>query len=143
MTVLFDSQDSIFEITDTGAVSRDISPYIVSIDGLPGPRELADATSINETGRKFHPTLENSVITLELLWSDDADVGSDTVLGPLRTHTAAVAFKYGPEGKTAGDVKYSGSAWVRNYQITTRVGSMVLARCELQVNGAVARGVWP
>lgn len=139
---LFDSQQSVFQITDTGSTLRDITPYIVSIDGLPGPRELAEATTLNDSGRKFYPTLENVVITLELLWSDDANVGSDTVLGPLRTHNAAMAFDYGPEGKSGGDIKYSGNAWVRNYQITSRVGNMVAARCELQVNGTVTRGTY-
>ena len=142
MTVLFDSGQSVFQITDTGAVLRDITPYIVSIDGLPGPRELSEATTLSDTGRKWYPILENVVVTLELLWSDDADVGSDTVLGPLRTHTAAVAFDYGPEGKVAGDIKYHGNAWVRNFQILSRVGQMVSARCELQVNGTVTRGVY-
>jgi hypothetical protein len=140
--VLVDSQQSVFQITDTGAQLRDITPYVVSIDGLPGPRELAEATTLNDTGRKFYPTLENVVITLELLWSDDASVGSDTVLGPLRTHNAAVAFDYGPEGKSVGDIKYSGDAWVRNYQITSRVGNMVTSRCELQVNGTITRGTY-
>ena len=39
--VLFDSHVSKFEIDDIIPQSRDISPYIVAIDGLPGPRELA------------------------------------------------------------------------------------------------------
>jgi hypothetical protein len=139
----FDSQVSVFNITDTGASDRNITPYVVSVDGLPGPRELSDASVLGDTGRKWQPSLENVVITLELLWSDDALVGSDTVLGPLRTHTAAVAFKYGPKGSTAGYVKYSGSAWVRDYRILSRVGNMVTSRCELQVNGAVTRGTYP
>jgi len=143
MTVLFDSGQSVFQITDTGAQLRDITPYIVAIDGLPGPRELGEATTLSDTGRKWYPILENVVITLELLWSDDADVGSDTVLGPLRTHSAAVAFDYGPEGKAEGDIKYHGNAWVRNFQILSRVGQMISARCELQVNGTVARTVYP
>ncbi len=142
MTVLFDSGQSVFQITDTGAVLRDISPYIVAIDGLPGPRELAEATTLADTGRMFYPMLENVVITLELLWSDDALVGSDTVLGPLRTHIAAVAFDYGPEGKAVGDIKYYGNAWVRNFQVLSRVSQMVSARCELQVNGTIARGTY-
>lgn len=139
MTVLFDSGQSVFQIRDTSGYIRDITPYIVAIDGLPGPRELAEATTLSDTGRKWYPILENVVITLELLWSDDAESGSDTVLGPLRTHNAAVSFDYGPEGKVNGDIKYHGNAWVRNYQILTRVGQMITARCELQVNGTVER----
>ncbi|MBA7655822.1 hypothetical protein ES703_63731 [subsurface metagenome] len=138
--MLFDSGQSVFQITDISPGQlRDITPYIVAIDGLPGPRELAEATTLVDGGRMFYPTLENVVVTLELLWSDDAESGSDTVLGPLRTHSAAVAFDYGPEGKAQGDIKYHGNAWVRNYQILSRVGQMVSARCELQVNGTVGR----
>lgn len=138
----FDSSESYFDIDDTGTVLRDISPYIVSIDGLPGPRTLGNATTIADTGTKWHPSLEDVVITLEMIWSDDALVGSDTVFGPLRTHTAAVDFRYGPEGSTGGDVKYSGTCWVRNYTSQVRVGNLVLARVELQVQGTVARGTF-
>jgi len=143
MTVLFDSQQSVFQITASVGGVKDITPYIVSIDGLPGPRELAEATTLNDTGRQYYPILENVVISLELLWSDDADVGSDTVLGPLRTHSAAVAFDYGPEGKVNGDIKYYGNALVRDYRILSRVGQMVTSRCELQVNGTVGRSTYP
>mgnify|MGYP001587382477 CR=1 FL=1 len=49
------------------------------------------------------------------------------------------AWDYGPEGKTTGDVKYSGNCWVRSYTIVSRVGDVVKARVELQVDG-VTRG---
>ncbi len=136
----YDSSISIFQIKDVSpGTLRDISPYIVSIDGLPGPREFADVTVLGDGGHKWNPTLENVSITLELLWSDDALVGSDTVLGPLRTHTSEVAFDYGPEGKDSGDIKYSGNAWVEDYRILSRVGNMVTARCTLRVHGTVSR----
>lgn len=138
----FDSSESYFAIDDTGATLRDVSPYIVAIDGLPGPRDLGDATTINDTGHKWHPSLENVTITLELLWSPDSNVGSDTVFGPLRTHTAAVDFEYGPQGSTGGDIKYSGTCWLRNYTVQTRVGSLVLCRVELAVEGTVTRGTF-
>jgi hypothetical protein len=134
---VFDSQLSNFKITDTGSVERDITDFIVSIDGLPGPRELSEATTLNRSARAFHPSLENAVITLELVYSEDALVGSDTVLGPLRTHTAAVAFKYYPRG-TSGKY-YSGSVWVRNYAVLTRIGDIVRSRCELQANTIISR----
>lgn len=136
----YDSSISIFQITDASpGTLRDISPYIVSIDGLPGPREFADVSVLGDGGHKWAPTLENVTISLELLWSDDALVGSDTVLGPLRTHTAQVAFDYGPEGKVSGDIKYSGDAWVEDYRIVSRVGSMVTSRCQLKVHGTISR----
>lgn len=142
--VFVDSQDSVFLIDDTTPDSkRDLSPYIVSIDGLPGPRELSDATALGAGGRKWHPSLENVVFNLELMWSCDDDVGPDTVLGPLRQHTAAVNFHYGPEGQASTDIRYYGTCWVRNFKITSRVGNLVMAAAELQVNGQVSRGTFP
>lgn len=138
----FDSQVSKFLINNLADAEQDISPYITGIDGLPGPRELNEATTLNQAGAKWHPTLERVTITLDLLYSVDTLVGTDTVLGPLRTHTAARAFKYGPHGSGGGAIKYSGVAWVRNYVIVTRVGSILTARCELNVDGVVGRGTF-
>ncbi len=59
----YDSQLSVFKITDTGAVLRDVSSYIVSVEGLPGPRELNEATTLNQAGRKWHTGLQNVLRT--------------------------------------------------------------------------------
>jgi len=142
MTVFQDSQDSVFLIKDTGGDQRDISPYIIAVDGLPGPRKLSEASALGDGGTKWHPGLEDVPFTIEMYWSKDALVGPDTIFGPLRTHTAAVEFEYGPEGQGSGDIKYSGTCWIRNYTAPTRVGNLVFAKAECQVNGQVARGTF-
>lgn len=142
MSEVFDSQLSVFQIKDTGGDLRDITPYIVDVKGIPGPRELSEATTLVATSRKWHPSLESAAPILELVWSDDADVGSDTVLGPLRQHTAAVEFDYGPEGKTQGDIKYSGTLWVDNFDIHSRIGTLVFATCTFKSNSVIARGAY-
>ena len=143
MTTFQDSEDSVFKIDDSGDVLRDLSPYIIAVDGLPGPRKLSEATALGDGGTMWHPGLEDVPFTLELYWSKDTDVGPDTVLGPLRTHTAAVDFEFGPEGGAENDIKYSGKCWVRNFTTPVRVGGLVFAKAELQVNGKVARGAFP
>ena len=142
MAKFFPSKDSVFQLTNTTSDLNDMSPYILSIDGLPGVRELIEVTALGSSGREFIPGLENVVITLELQWSDDALVGPDKVLGPLRQHTSAVAFDFGPEGKSTGDIKYSGTCWVRNFTVPVRMGDKVTARAELQVEGTVTREVY-
>lgn len=137
----FDSTKSVFLITDTGAAERTLTTYITAIDGLPGPRELLDSTVLGDNGHTFHPSLENSSITIEGIGNNDSN-GPDDVFGALRTHTAATNFKYGPFGGAMGDIQYSGDQWVRNYQLTTRVGSLVGFRAELQVEGTVTRGTF-
>jgi len=142
MTVFQDSENAVFKIDDTGENLRDLSPYIIAVDGLPGPRKLSEATALGDGGTKWHPGLEDVAFTLELYWSSDADVGPDTVLGPLRTHTAAVDFEFGPEGGTGTNIKYYGTCWVRNFTTPVRVGGLVFAKAELQVNGKVSRGTF-
>lgn len=137
--VVFDAQVQKFVIQDTSGTERDISDYIISIAGLPGPRDLNDSTTLNRSGRYYHPTLENVTITLEVVASQDALVGTDTVLGTLRQYTATRTFYYGPFGSTGGYIKYTGSVWVRNYSITGRVGNLLVATAELQVQGTVSR----
>ena len=138
---LFNSTSSVFQIND-GSSLRNISPYITSIDGLPGAKELIDVTALGASGRAFSPGLENIVITLEVLWSDDASVGPDTVFRLVRALTAATAWDYGPEGSGSGAQKYSGTCWLRNFAIQTRVGDKLRARVELQVEGVVTLGTY-
>ncbi len=140
--VKFNSKDSIFQITDTGASLRDISTHITNIDGIPGERELNEVTGLGDAGRKWIPGLENVTITLEGVYDTTASTGPDVVLGPLRTNASATAWDYGPEGKSSTETKYSGNCYVRRYEIISRVGDQVIWRAELQVDGVVTRGTY-
>lgn len=145
MATYFDSRVSVFTLYDGASLQLDLSRYLTSIDGLPGPRELLDVTPLSASGHAFIPSLENVKITIEMNWSDDANDSAygapDVLLEGARRATAVRLFEYGPEGKVTGMVKYSGNCWLTNYQITSRVGSQVTCRAELQVDGTVARAV--
>ena len=138
----FDSKVSKFLLDDTGGAQRDISTFITEVRGLPGARLLNEVTALGDSGARFIPGLEDVVISLAGLFEDTATSGLDAVLGPLRTHTSAVDFEYGPEGSATGDVKYSGTCWVVQYDLRSRVGSLVEWVCALQVEGAVSRGIF-
>ena len=131
----FDSRVSTFTIVDTGAQTRDITPYITRLEGLPGPRRLYPVTAIGDVGDKYHPSLYGATISLDLMWSNDALVGPDTIFKALRDHTAATAFVYLPGG--AGKGQYSGNCWVEDYVIHTVVNTLLMATVTLKVDGAV------
>mgnify|MGYP003135191388 CR=1 FL=1 len=140
---LFDSKVSKFLVTDSGGTAnRDLSAYITSIGGLPGARNLNEATALGDSGATFHPGLENVTISLSGQYDDTATTGPEAVLGPLRTHTAAVAFSYGPKGNTSGFLKFSGTFWVTEFVVESSVGSLVLWTASLQVEGQVTRGTF-
>jgi hypothetical protein len=138
----FDSKVSKFLIDDTGSVQRDLSAYITEVRGLPGPRHLNEVTALGDSGARFIPGLEDVTITLNGIFDNTATSGPDAVMGPLRTHTSAVDFEYGPEGSTSGDVKYSGTCWVLSYDLRSRVGSRVEWSAALQVEATVSRGTY-
>ena len=138
----FDSKVSKFLIDDTGGTQRDLSAYVTEVRGLPGQRALNEVTALGDSGARFIPGLEDVTVRLGGLFDDTATSGLDAVLGPLRTHTSAVDFEYGPEGSSTGDVKYSGTCWVVSYDLRSRVGSLVEWTASLQVEGTVARGTY-
>ncbi len=138
----FDSRVSKFLIDDTGGTQRDLSAYITEVRGLPGPRTLNEVTALGDSGAKFIPGVEKASITLHGMYDNTATSGPDAVLGPLRTHTAAADFEYGPKGSGTGDVKYSGTCWVTGYDLKSRVGDVVEWSVSLQVEGTVTRGTF-
>ena len=138
----FDSKVSKFLIDDTGSVQRDLSAYITQVGGLPGTRSLNDVTALGDSGAKFIPGLQRVTIDLSGMFDDTATSGPDAVLGPLRTHTSAVDFEYGPEGSATGAVKYSGTCWAISYDLRSRVGRLVEWSASLQVEGTVTRGTF-
>jgi len=138
----FNSEDSVFQIND-GSSLRDISAYITSIEGLPSAVELREVTALGAAGHAWSRGIEREItITLEVWWSDDASVGPDTVFRLVRALTAATAWDYGPEGKSTGEQKYSGTCWLENYIIHTRVGTKLMATVSLRVEGAVTVGTY-
>lgn len=138
----FDSKSSKFFLDDTGSTERELTAYINDLGGLPGPRNLDEVTALGDSGAKFIPGLENVTISITGIFDDTATTGPDAVLGPLRTHTSAVDFNYGPKGNTGGFPKYSGTCWVTTYEVKSSVGSRVEYTATLQVEGAVTRGTY-
>ena len=138
----FDSRVSRFLIFDAGGSSRDLSPFITDVRGLPGDRSLNEVTALGDAGARFIPGIEDVAFLLSGIFDERAPGGPDAVLGPLRTHSSPVRFEYGPRGISAGSVRYSGSCWVASYRLRSRVGSRVEWASALQVDGAVSRGAF-
>lgn len=133
----FDSAGSHFFLANSTAASQDISSYITSIDGLPGKRDYSDVAVLGSVGHQWFPSLENAEFTIDVLYSEDATNGSDTVLGPMRTASTTRAFVFWPSTTTGKN--YAGNCWLDDYSITSRVGSIVSARVHCKVDNGVTR----
>lgn len=143
-----DSRDQIFTILDTdGASTRDLSPFLTGVDGLPGTKELLDTTKIGDSGRTFTRSLWNGSFTLEGYFDATSSNGPGIVLGNLlASDTGPFAFQYGPTGSSSDasplNRKISGNCWIRDYNITGRVATAISFRAAGQVDGVVTEGTW-
>lgn len=135
----FNGKVSKFLIKDNGGVVRDLSQYLTEISGIPGERELSDSTTIGDSGRERFPSLENGTVRISGFYDDTDTSGPDAVLGPLLTDTTRREANYGPKGSTNGFTRYQFFAFVRRYEITSRVGEIIGFTCELEVDGQIAR----
>jgi hypothetical protein len=135
---IFDTKTSVFTITSSTASTENISSYITSIDGLPGRRELTDVTTFGSAGHRWNPSLENAEFTIDVLYSEDATVGTDTIFGPMRTSTTTRVFYYYPGISTGA--YYTGNCWLDDYPIVGKVGDSVRARVHCKVDNGITRG---
>ena len=135
------SKQTYLAIDSSDGSPRIVTSNITSVDGLPGERELVEITALGDSARSHAPGLTNTTFTVEGYWDETANTGTDTVLGPLYLHTAALTVVYGPEGNDTGDVLYTVECFCRNYTITSRMGEIVTFRAEFQSNAAVARTI--
>lgn len=121
-------------------ILRDISQYVTEISGLPGERELVEATTLGDAGHEKEPSLENGRFRLSGFF-DDAAGGADVVLGLVRTHTVTVPFDYAPKGLAIVTYPhYWGYCWIRDYNASSPIGGLVLFGADAEVDGVISRG---
>jgi len=127
---VYDSLESVLKLND-GSTLRDITPNIVSIT----PRfasQIHDATALGATHERPYVGMSLTSLDLELVYNEDANVGTDTVLAALLEETDPLAFEYYPRGTGAGKTKFYGTGLIENYQPLTRVGSLIRATATLR-----------
>ena len=140
MTTLYDAKTAVFKITDNGGTLRDISPYIISLEGLPGEVPVFPITSFGDAGETYVKLKPNQAFTIYLKWSDDASVGPDVVLSGLLEKESAVAFEFYPRGNASGRPKYTGNCWFTGFPVKVQTGQDMAASASFKVDGKLTRG---
>ncbi len=135
----FDSEKSIFKLND-GSQLRDLSAYVKELRGLPGQFKVNDITTFGSVGERPGPSIYVNHFTVEFLFNMVTSVGVHTVLAALHSSKALRAFEYYPAGTTAGNAKFSGSAYMPVYEIISRVGDQVMVHAEFHVDNGVTIG---
>lgn len=135
-------KDSYFSIEDSaGTTLRNITPYIKTIS-FSRSNDANDTTTKGAEGKTYRPGLTDGEIRLTGLWDDTASTGSQTVLSSLLGVEITVGFEYGPEGNTAGMVKYSGECMLTQYDEESPVDDLVAFSATIKISGDVTLGTF-
>jgi hypothetical protein len=126
-----------FKVDNSGGSLTNISDTLNSIS-FPREIETLETTSFGSSTRSYVVGFQDATISIE--GSFDATV--DAHLAGILGQETSVSFEYGPEGTTAGQVKYTGEAFMTSYETSAGVGDIVTYSAEFQVTGAITRGAF-
>jgi len=139
--------DLAFHITSVGnstialTDAVDISKWVMSVDGLPGERDMADVTCGG--GAETHQWLAglmNAEVTLECLFDQTTGSAYDTFSGWM-SDTSHRHFYYAPAGVTAGYPKFYGAAMVKSVTLGAKPLEPLAMQVSMVIDSTLAVGV--
>ena len=74
--------------------------------------------------------------TISGVWDETLD----GYYGPAVGNTCS--YEFGPQGRTSGDIKYSGESILKSYKVNTPVSGPVTFTIQIEGTGAVTRGTF-
>ena len=113
--------------------ATDISSY-TDQQSLNRVKDLFETTTFGNNDKTYIDGLREYDLSIGGKWDPALDLALDGT-----DDGATVVFVFGPEGNTSGDVRYSGDAFIANYNIDTPVGGGVTWTASFKPTGAVTR----
>ena len=130
-------KSAVFKLDDSAGTLRDLSSYINEAS-MPRDIETAETTAFGSSAKSYITGLTDATISISGMFDSVADGYLAGVVGAA----TALDFEYGPLGSTASMIKYSGTAILTSYELSSPVGDVVTFSADLQVTGAITRGTW-
>jgi hypothetical protein len=131
-----------FKLDNSAGSVTDITSYVDEV-GFPQTTEVGETTTFGKTAKTYIVGLTDSTVSVSGKWDATLDAHIAGVVAAQAAGTLTTAtFEYGPEGTTAGRVKYTGEAIVTSFEVSSPVGDVVTFSMELQVSDSVTRTTW-
>jgi hypothetical protein len=128
-----------FEPGINSVLSVDATAIESFLDSISYPRRYGtvEVTAFGDAAEEHIATVQGGTISGSGHWDATNDATMDGLFDG-----ATVAFEFGPEGGTTGDIKYSGNALVTDYSQDSDAKGKVSFSFALQITGAVTRGTY-
>jgi hypothetical protein len=130
-------KSTVFKVDNSGGSLTDISNTLTDV-GFPQTVDTAETSTFGSSAKSYVVGLTDSSLSI----SGNFDATVDAHLAGILGQSASVSFEYGPEGSTAGYVKYTGEALMTSYEKSGAIGDVVSYSAEFQVTGAITRGTY-
>lgn len=136
------SKASVFKVDNSGGSLTDITAYTDNVSGLPGAPETNPTTALSDVGERVIRGIENATFTVSGPYDTTASTGLNAIMTGIRTTSVTASFEYGPAGTASGMPRFTGEAWLTEFEITTGVHERVSWTATFQVDGAVTVGTY-
>jgi len=126
--------NAVLKIMDAVPTLRDFSAYIDEA-GLPRSVEAAEVTTLGKVKKVYIAGLEDGTISLKGFWDPTVDGYLDGLRRKVTT------WEYYPAGLGAGNVKYSGSAVMTQFDVSGSTSGATTFTATFQQSDVVTRAV--
>lgn len=110
--------------------TTDYKSYATDITGIPSQRTVSDVTTIGDTGRKHHPSVQTATPSISAIYEDGT---LDPALATLRTATSGQTLTYWPGGDATSDRGWGiGSVYSTGVSNQSQIGEAVKVTLGLQ-----------
>ena len=130
-------KDTVFKLDNGAGSLTDISAYLTEA-GLDRTVDVAETATFGDGSNEILPGLKDGTIPLAGPFDPAVDAILDAAFGSATTKT----FEYGPEGSTAGDIKYTGECICTAYSKKGSMSDAARITATLRVSGAVTRATF-
>ena len=130
-------KSTVFKVDNAAGSLTDISNTLTDV-GFPQTVDTAETSTFGSSAKSYVVGLTDSTLSV----SGNFDATVDAHLAGVLGQAASLSFEYGPEGSTAGYVKYTGEAYLTSYEKSGAIGDVVSYSAEFQVTGAITRGTY-
>lgn len=125
-----------FGTSGAPATLTDISQYVKSVS-FPEEADTHETTTLGATAKSYIAGLKDATISIDGVFDPIIDAHLNGILG-----LDGVAFEYGPQGSSSGNVKYTGNCICTSYEAETPADDVGTFSCEFQVTGNITRGTY-
>ena len=118
-----------------------LTSYLTDIS-MDRPVDMAESTVMGLSSKTYVSGMKDATLSISGRYDSTAASGPDAILNGIVGGATASAFEYGPEGNGTAKVKYSGSAFLTSYNVSSPVGDVVAFSAEFQCTGDVTKGTF-